>query len=106
MDHSFPGPPSKSQMWLGSKLLCLLITLVIRPTSLNRGEGLVSAVVVCRLRVRVVAKAKGGGGRMREWAEINRDEVDGKFKPRFPSQITFDMNVCESDSYIKNCIIL
>ena len=38
--------------------------------------------------------------------EINRDGVDGGFKLQFPSQITFDMNACESDSYIKNCIIL
>ena len=27
-------------MWSGSKLLCLLVVLVIGPTSLNEGEGL------------------------------------------------------------------
>jgi hypothetical protein len=42
----------------------------------------------------------------REWVKINHDGVDGGLKLRFPSQIMFDMNACESDSQIKNCIIL
>ena len=50
----------------------------LEPTSLNRGEGLVPAVVACRLGVRVVANAKGGGGRMRENGRKSTcDGVDG-----------------------------
>ena len=42
----------------------------------------------------------------REWAKINCDGVDGRLKLQSPSQITFDMNACKSDSQIKICIIL
>ena len=56
--------------------------------------------------------AKGGGEGEgwwwkdeREWAKINRDRVDGGFKLRYHSQITFNMNICKSDSQIKNCVI-
>ena len=29
----------EGQVWLGSELVCLLVALVVRPTSLRQGEG-------------------------------------------------------------------
>jgi hypothetical protein len=57
------------------------------------------------LGVKVVAKAKGGGERMRENGQINRDGVDGELKLRFPSMMTFKMNAFNSDNKIKIRII-
>jgi hypothetical protein len=44
---------------------------------------------------------KEGGKR----AKFNRDGVDGGLKLRSPSKITFDIDICESDSRIKDPII-
>jgi hypothetical protein len=73
--------------------------LLIKPTSLMRGKGLIAGlwgVVGRELRCR---------GRMWWWrneTNINRDAVDVGFKLRSPSMITFDMNAFRSDSKIKN----
>ena len=50
----------------GAVAAASLLRESFQPTSLNQGEGLVSTVLACHLGVRVVAKTKGGGGRIRE----------------------------------------
>jgi len=57
----------------------------LEPTTLKRGEGLVSGCRVC-LRAKWVARAKGGGSGMGGGqAKLNRDGVDVRFKLRLPS---------------------
>jgi len=41
-----------------------------------------------------------------EQMKIDRDVVDVSFKLRSPPKIMFDMNTCQVDKKIKNCIIL
>jgi hypothetical protein len=75
-------------------------------TSLNRREGLAGGCLS------VVAsdcgrESEGGGERIREeWAKVNCDGVDGRFKLCLPSQIMFDMSVCEPNNRIRICITL
>jgi hypothetical protein len=82
----------------------------VKPTSLNRGEGLAaeSTGEVGRERVRVGGVVdrwwwmKESGRRMK----FNRDGVDGGLKLHSPSKITLDISAHKSDSKIKNCIVL
>ena len=41
-----------------------------------------------------------------EWkkVKVNCDAVDGRFKLRYPSKITFNIHARKSDSRIKYCI--
>jgi len=78
----------------------------LEPTSLKRGEGLISGLRP-ELEGEVGGEGEGGGSGMgRRCANLNRDGVDLSFKLRSPSKITFDMNARYLDKKIKSCIIL
>jgi hypothetical protein len=82
------------------------VTLEVKPTSLNRGEGLAfgssGKVGVERVRAGVVVE--------RWWwtkeDDSNHDGVDGGLKLCSPSKITRDINACRSDDKIKSSTIL
>ena len=82
----------------------------VKPTSLNRGEGLAAKstgeVGGERARAGVVVErwwwAKEGGRRVK----FNHDGVDGRLKLRSSSKITLDISVYKSDSKIKEFIVL
>jgi hypothetical protein len=105
-----PHPFEKGRGGWGCILACEgATTEEVEPTSLNRGEGLAAEsrgdVRGERARAGVVVErwwwVKESGKR----AKFNRDGVDGELKLRSPSKIMFDMDVCESDSEIKDSII-
>ena len=59
------------------------------PTSLNRGEGLLTGLT---LEVGGGDGEGGGRGRREDEPNINRDAVDVRFKLRSRTKIAFDMN--------------
>jgi len=90
---------------LGFELVCLLVALVIRPTSLKRGEGLPG----CWMHV-IGAGLKWQGRRWwwwdeRRWTKVNRD-VDSGLKLCLPTKIAFNMNTALCDNEIKIWIVL
>ena len=81
--------------------------LVVEPTSLNRGEGLVVGFLCVVEREGGVFRREDGGGGMREdEPNVNGDAVDVRFKLRSPSKITFDVNAEYFDKEIKTWIML
>ena len=66
--------------------------LEFEPTSLKRGEGLISGLDVV-VEGEIGGGGKGGGNGMSGgWTNLNSDGVDLSFKLHSPSQITLDMN--------------
>jgi len=91
---------------LGSEIVRLLVALVIRPTSLKRGEGPPGGWTHV-----IGGELKWRGRRWwwwdeRRWTKINRDAVDGGLKLRLPTKIAFDINAASCDNKIKMWIVL
>ena len=78
----------------------------MEPTSLNRGEGLVTGLTSEVGGREVVEERWWRWWRRRERRNINRDAVDVKLKLHSRLKIAFDMNTLKVDNKIKNCIVL
>jgi hypothetical protein len=111
---SRPHPSGKGRGRCGCACVSELTgVLVVEPTSLNRGEGLVAGLSVCGCERSGVVRGKVWG---RWWRRKEKEErtsqtstVMGlmlRLKLRSPSKIAFDMGAGEVDNKIKTCIIL
>ena len=102
---------SPTSLWKGRGGCCVVrvsergAPFVFGPTSLKRGEGPLSGLSRM-VETEMGGKGKDGSSGMGAGrTKLNRDGVDGQFKLRSHSKITFDISVHWFDKKIKICVI-